>query len=175
MLTKIIALAVVAAASSGFAAMACDMQVGAAGASPLETRRPVQGEDVRLTSGFGMRRHPLLNTTKMHTGIDWAASPGTPVVAAGGGRVAFADRKGEYGNTVVIDHGGGWQTLYAQLLRIDVREGDCVGFGALIGEVGSTGLSAGPHLHFEVIRDGTHLDPMRVHIKNAPDENGDPK
>lgn len=156
-------------------AQACELPSGGPDSVPIETRRPVRGDDVRLTSGFGLRRHPLLNVTKMHPGIDWAASPGTPVIAAGGGRVAFAGEKGEYGNAVVIEHGGGWQTLYAQMRRIDVREDDCVAFGTPIGSVGSTGLSAGPHLHFEVLRDGTHLDPMRVHIKNAPDENSDPK
>ena len=156
-------------------AQACELPAGGPDSAPIETRRPVRGDDVRLTSGFGLRRHPLLQTTKMHTGIDWAAPTGTPVIAAGRGQVVFAAAKSEYGNAIVIDHGGGWQTLYSQLSSIDVRDGDCVAFGALIGKVGSTGLSAGPHLHFEVVRDGTHLDPMRVHIKNAPDENSDPK
>lgn len=157
------------------AAQACELPASGPDSSPIETRRPLHGEDVRLTSGFGLRRHPLLEITKMHTGVDWAAAPGTPVIAAGRGQVVFAAAKGEYGNAIIIDHGSGWQTLYAQLSRIDVREGECVGFGALIGRVGSTGLSAGPHLHFEVVRDGAHLDPMRVHNKNALDDNSDPK
>jgi murein DD-endopeptidase MepM/ murein hydrolase activator NlpD len=157
------------------AAQACELPAGSPDNAPIETRKPLRGDDVRLTSGFGLRRHPLLETTKMHIGVDWSAVPGTPVIAAGRGRVNFAAVRGDYGNAVVIDHGGGWQTLYGQLLRIDVRQGDCVEFGALVGRVGSTGLSAGPHLHFEVLRDGTPLDPMRVHIKNAPDENSDPK
>ena len=158
------------------AAQACELPSGDPDSAPVETRRPLRGEDVRLTSGFGLRRHPLLEITKMHTGVDWAAAPGTPVIAAGRGKVIFAAAKGEYGNAIVIDHGHGWQTLYSQLSRIEVREGECVGFGALIGRVGSTGLSAGPHLHFEVVRDGTHLDPMRVHTKkNALDDNSDPK
>ena len=168
-------LAVSAWLLAAHAAQACELSASGPDNAPIETRRPVQGDDVRLMSGFGLRRHPLLQTTRMHTGIDWAAPTGTPVIAAGRGRVVFAAAKSEYGNAIVIDHGSGWQTLYAQLSSIDVRDGDCVAFGALIGRVGSTGLSAGPHLHFEVVRDGTHVDPMRVHIKNAPDENSDPK
>ena len=168
-------LAVSAWLLAAHAAQACELPAGGLDSAPIETRRPLHGEDVRLTSGFGLRRHPLLEVTKMHTGVDWAAPPGTPVFAAGRGRVMFAGAKGEYGNAVVIEHGGGWQTLYSQLLRIAVSEGDCVAFGAVIGQVGSTGLSAGPHLHFEVVRDGKHLDPMRVHTKNAPDDNSDPK
>lgn len=146
------------------AAQACELARGSSDKAPIETRKPVRGDDVRLTSGFGLRRHPLLEISKMHTGVDWAAPTGTPVIAAGRGRVAFAATKGEYGNAVIIDHGGGWQTLYAQLSRIEVGEGDCVAFGAQIGQVGSTGLSAGPHLHFEVVRDGSHIDPLQVGI-----------
>jgi len=168
-------LAVSAWLLAAHAAQACELPAGGLDSAPIETRRPLHGEDVRLTSGFGLRRHPLLEVTKMHTGVDWAAPPGTPVIAAGRGRVMFAGAKGEYGNTVMIEHGGGWQTLYSQLLRIEVWEGDCVAFGALIGGVGSTGLSAGPHLHFEVVRDGKHLDPMRVNTKSALDDNSNSK
>ena len=94
---------------------ACDEIKGKTAESPLHTRKPVSGEDVRLTTGFGMRLHPLLNTRKMHTGIDWAAPIGTPVLAARGGRVVSARTEGELGNAVRIDHGAGWQTLYAHL------------------------------------------------------------
>ena len=142
---------------------------------PIQTRRPAQGEDVRLTTGFGMRVHPLLNTRRMHTGVDWAAPMGTPVIAAGPGQVAFAGAKGEYGNAIVIDHGGGWQTLYSQLSSVEVGAGDCVAFGALIGKVGSTGLSTGPHLHFEVLRNGTHIDPLRVSTGDVAGEPEDAK
>jgi len=131
----------------------------------LETRRPVSGEDVRLTSGFGIRFHPLLNERRLHTGVDWAAPTGTPVTAAGKGRVVAAGREGPYGNRVVIDHGGGWQTLYAQLSRFSVGSGDCVDTGSEIGAVGSTGLSNGPHLHFEVRHGDQPIDPMRVTLK----------
>jgi len=127
--------------------------------SPLELRKPVRG-DARLTAGFGLRRHPILNVMRMHTGVDWGAPLGTPVVAAGRGRVVAAEREGEYGNRVIIDHGGGWQTLYGQLATFSVRQGDCVEVGTLIGKVGASGLASDPHLHFEVRRGGRLLDPM---------------
>lgn len=153
------------------AAFACDLPGSASDAVPIETRKPLRGDDdVRFTSGFGLRYHPLLNTTRMHNGVDWAAPRGTPVIAAGGGRVTFAGGKGEYGNTVIIEHGGGWQTFYSQMSRIEVREGDCVASGAPIGSVGSTGLSAGPHLHFEVLQGGSPIDPMRVLLRGQPPE-----
>jgi murein DD-endopeptidase MepM/ murein hydrolase activator NlpD len=143
-------------------ATACETFTGVAGTSPLYTRKPVEGDDARLTTGFGLRRHPLLMVTKMHTGVDWSAPTGTPVIAAAGGRVAFAGAKAEYGNVVFIDHGGGWRTGYAHLLGFDVREGDCVAPLTVIGKIGSTGLSSGPQLHFEVLHDGRYLDPMSV-------------
>jgi murein DD-endopeptidase MepM/ murein hydrolase activator NlpD len=149
-------------------AVACDTPTAEPGKSPLHTRKPVIGEDVRLTSGFGMQRHPLLDVPRLHTGVDWAAPTGTQVVAAGPGRVVEAGPRGEYGNAVLIDHGSGWQTLYGQLLRIEVKAGDCVAFGAPIGKVGSTGLSSGPHLHYEVRRDDKPIDPMTVMTKAEP-------
>ncbi len=151
-------------------AVACETAAFEAGKSPLLTRKPVIGEDVRLTSGFGLRRHPLLAIDRLHAGIDWAAPTGTQVIAAGAGRVAEAGAKGEYGNAITIDHGGGWQTVYSQLSRIEVGEGDCVAARAPIGKVGSTGLSAGPHLHFEVRLDGKAIDPMLAALKDAAAE-----
>jgi len=81
--------------------------------SPLEHRKPVRGEDVRLTASFGIRMHPILSIPRMHTGVDWRAPLGAPVVATGRGRVISAEREGEYGNRVIIEHGGPWQTVYA--------------------------------------------------------------
>jgi murein DD-endopeptidase MepM/ murein hydrolase activator NlpD len=153
-------LAILALAFSA-RAHACELPAATAQA-PLQTRKPVVGDQVRLTSGFGMRYHPLLREKRLHTGVDWAAPSGTQVVAAGAGRVVFAETKGDYGNLVVLDHGGGWQTAYAQLSAFDVKAGDCVEYGSPIGKVGSTGRSAGPHLHFEVSRNGQPLDPMVV-------------
>jgi len=146
-------------------AAACDTVTGNADASPLHTRRPVQGDEVRLTTGFGLRRHPILSIPKMHTGIDWSAPTGTPVLAAGGGQVLFAGLQGENGNAVLIDHGAGWRTLYAHLSGFDVREGDCVAPLTVIGKVGSTGLSWGPHVHFEVHANGEPVDPLRLPSK----------
>jgi murein DD-endopeptidase MepM/ murein hydrolase activator NlpD len=168
MQTKAVSAAALVCVCLGEAAYACELPPWASGLSPLETRRPVQGDDVRITTGFGLRRHPLLEITRMHPGVDWAAPHGTPVTAAGAGRVTFAGVKGEYGNAVLIEHGGGWQTFYSQLSRIEVGEGDCVTSGALIGAIGSTGLSTGPHLHFEVHRDGSPIDPMQVQISKVP-------
>jgi murein DD-endopeptidase MepM/ murein hydrolase activator NlpD len=150
------------------AAWACDAIAGRGGESPLHTRRPVVGDDVRLTSGFGMRRDPILNTRKLHAGIDWAAPMGTPVLAAAGGRVLFAGVEGELGRAVRIDHGAGWHTTYAHLTAFDVREGDCVAPLSVIGKVGATGLTSGPKLHFEVHENGQAIDPLSLSVKDTP-------
>ena len=115
-------------------------------------RRPVRG-DVRLASGFGMRFHPLLNERRMHTGVDWATSPGTPILAAGTGVIEEAGRKGQYGNYVRIRHPNGYHTAYGHMLRFrkGVAAGVKVRQGEIIGYVGSTGLASGPHLHYEVL------------------------
>lgn len=129
-------------------------------------RRPVRGTDVRLTSGFGFRFHPLLNDRKMHTGVDWAAPAGTPIIAAGNGVVEQAGRKGQYGNYVRIRHANGYQTAYAHMSRIGrgMHEGLKVRQGQVIGYVGSTGLSSGPHLHFEVLVNSRFVNPMSIEV-----------
>jgi len=104
--------------------------------------------------------HPILSIPRMHTGVDWRAPLGAQVVATGRGRVISAQREGEYGNRVIIEHGGPWQTLYAQLASFSVREGDCVAAGTVIGTVGATGLASAPHLHFEIRHNGQPIDPM---------------
>ena len=114
----------------------------------LKTRKPVLGDNVHLGTTFGMRIDPILNTRRMHPGVAWLADRGTPVVAASAGKVLSASVMGEYGNTVIIDHGGGWHTLYAHLERLQVKEGDCVEALMVIAAVGSTGLVAGPRLYF---------------------------
>ena len=103
-----------------------------------------------ISSSFGRRLHPLLGFTRMHEGIDFAAPPGTPVLAAGDGRVVQAGRNGGYGNWVEIQHGNGLATGYAHLLRLGpgIRPGTSVHQSQVVGFVGSTGLSTGPHLHF---------------------------
>lgn len=118
---------------------------------------PVRGQ---LTSRFGMRTHPIYHITKMHTGIDISAHPGTPIKAAAGGEVVFAGWWGGYGNVVIIDHGGGISTLYGHCSAIYVRKGQSVSQGEVIAAVGSTGLATGPHLHFEVRKNGKPVDPL---------------
>jgi len=124
----------------------------------------------RISSGFGMRRHPILGYSRMHQGVDFAAPTGTPVFAAGDGRVAFTGSRGGYGTTVVINHAGGISTLYAHLSSIQrgLRPGSAVRQGQVIGRVGSTGLSTGPHLHFEVHRNRTPVNPAVAQMMPPP-------
>lgn len=119
--------------------------------------RPVPGA---ITSPFGPRRHPILDYIKMHTGVDMAAPLGQNIRAAAGGRVIHADAYGGYGSTVIIDHGAGLATLYAHQSRLEVRYGESVAAGEVIGQAGATGLATGPHLHFEVRLNGRPVDPV---------------
>jgi murein DD-endopeptidase MepM/ murein hydrolase activator NlpD len=121
--------------------------------------RPVNGN---ITSGFGYRRHPILGYKKMHTGIDFGAPHGAPIYAATDGVVAYAGRKGGYGNFVQLNHGDGLATGYAHMSRISIRGGQRVRQGQIIGYVGSTGLSTGPHLHYEVYKNGRHINPSSI-------------
>ncbi len=118
--------------------------------------RPVEG---RVSSRFGPRKLAHEDHARPHHGLDIAAPTGTPIRAARGGTVTFAGRRGGYGNTVEIDHGSGLSTLYAHAAALDVAAGDRVRAGAPIATVGSTGRSTGPHLHFEIRRDGEPVDP----------------
>ncbi len=129
-------------------------------------RRPIRSEDVRLASGFGVRFHPLLNTRKMHTGIDWAATPGTPILASGTGVIEEVGPKGQYGNYIRIRHANGYQTAYAHMSRFaqGVREGVKVRQGQVIGFVGNTGFSTGPHLHYEVLVNNRFVDPLSIQM-----------
>ena len=128
-------------------------------------RRPGRG-DVRLTSGFGIRTHPLLGDRRRHTGVDWATTPGTPVLAAGTGIVEEAGRKGQYGNYVRIRHANGYHTAYGHLLRFKkgVIPGVKVRQGEIIAYVGSTGLASGPHLHYEVLINSRFVDPLSIQV-----------
>ena len=121
--------------------------------------RPVKG---RITSRFGYRRHPILGGRRFHTGVDIAAPRGTPIRAARGGMVIFAGWLGGYGKCVIIDHGDGYTTLYAHCSSICVSRGQRVSRGQVVGRVGSTGLSTGPHVHFEVRYRGRPVNPLRL-------------
>ncbi len=117
----------------------------------------------RLSSGFGGRRHPVLGSMRMHKGVDYAAGTGTPIQAAGDARVEFMGWKGGYGRTVILNHGQGKTTLYAHMSRFaNLRPGQRVEQGALIGYVGSTGMSTGPHLHYEFRVNGAHVNPLKM-------------
>ena len=120
---------------------------------------PVPG---RVTSHFGNRRHPILGYVRRHAGLDFKASYGTPIVAVTDGRVSGAGRMGGCGNAVRLEHGGALQTRYCHMSQIAVRGGQIVRRGQVIGYVGSTGLSTGPHLHYEMYRNGQPVNPANV-------------
>jgi murein DD-endopeptidase MepM/ murein hydrolase activator NlpD len=131
--------------------------------------RPVPGWE---TSGYGMRRHPVLGYTRMHRGIDFHAPYGSPIYAVSDGTVEFAGRHGGHGNFVKLGHGGGLETGYAHMSRIAVAPGERVRRGEVIGYVGSTGLATGPHLHFEVYRNGETVNPQSVTYINRAQLSG---
>jgi murein DD-endopeptidase MepM/ murein hydrolase activator NlpD len=121
---------------------------------------PVSG---RITSPFGMRFHPILHRYKLHTGIDFGVGIGTPIHCAGNGVVVHAGWWGAYGNAVIVDHGGGITTLYGHMSKVLCRNGQNVQRGTVLGLVGSTGWSTGPHCHFEVRKNGVPVNPLNYH------------
>jgi murein DD-endopeptidase MepM/ murein hydrolase activator NlpD len=123
-------------------------------ASPMEFSR--------VTSGFAMRFHPILRTLRAHRGVDYGAPTGTPVRSVANGVVEFSGWQNGYGNVVKVQHGKERSTLYAHLSRIDVRKGQAVEQGQRIGAVGATGWATGPHLHFEFLVNGNHVDPLSI-------------
>ncbi len=120
----------------------------------------------QITSNFNPnRRHPILNTIRAHKGTDYAAPTGTPIRATSDGRVTWAARNGSFGNLVVLQHQGSFETKYAHLSRYAVKKGDRVRQGQVIGYVGATGGATGPHLHYEFLMNGVHQNPRTVHNK----------
>jgi murein DD-endopeptidase MepM/ murein hydrolase activator NlpD len=138
---------------------------GVGGEQARAMRLPVSG---RVTSGFGSRFHPILGYRRMHAGVDLAAGYGTPIVAAADGKVVEAGWHGGYGRLVEIAHAGGIRTIYGHMSRIAAAPGEIVRGGQVIGYVGSTGLSTGPHLHYEVLKDGRPVNPLSVKLAAAP-------
>jgi len=130
-------------------------------------KTPING--ARLSSGYGRRRHPILGYTKVHRGVDFAAPPGTPIYAAGSGSVRYAGRKGGYGRYIQIRHNGRYFTAYGHLKGFarGIHAGARVRQGQVIGYVGSTGRSTGPHLHYEILVDGRQVNPMRLRLPSG--------
>ena len=128
---------------------------------------PING--ARVSSAFGMRTDPILGYSSLHRGVDFAAPSGTPILAAGDGVIARAGWNGEYGNYVRVRHGDGYETAYAHLsgFASDVHPGAPVLQGQIIGYVGTTGRSTGPHLHYEVLYGGSQIDPMSLHLASG--------
>ena len=129
------------------------------GGSLSGAKLPVVG---RISSRFGHRSDPIHGGKRLHRGLDIAAPRGTEIRPMRSGEVVFAGERGGFGNAVIIDHGGGWRSTYAHCDRLDVKAGQRVGPDTIIGAVGSTGRSTGPHLHLEVHRDGEAVDPAEV-------------
>jgi murein DD-endopeptidase MepM/ murein hydrolase activator NlpD len=124
--------------------------------------QPVSNKDLtRVASGFGYRIDPIYKTVKLHAGLDFAAPQGTPIYATANGTVTVAGNTGNgYGNHVVINHGYGYETLYGHMVKVKARAGQQVKRGEVIGYVGSTGKSTGPHCHYEVHKNGQKIDPV---------------
>lgn len=130
-------------------------------------RTPIDG--ARLSSTFGARKHPILGYTKIHKGVDFAAPSGTPIYAAGNGTVVYAGRKGGYGNYIKLRHNGTFETAYAHMKGFarNVRTGSRVEQGQIIGYVGTTGRSTGPHLHYEVLQKGAQVNPLKIKMPSG--------
>ncbi len=137
--------------------------------------QPVANKDLkRLASGYGYRIDPIYKVRKMHWGMDFSAPVGTDIFATGDGRIQkVVQARGGYGKHVVIDHGFGYQTLYAHMSQIDVKRGQKVKRGDVIGKVGNTGKSSGPHLHYEVIKDGQKVNPANFYFNDLTPEQYD--
>lgn len=140
--------------------------------SSMPVLKPIADKYVnRLASGFGTRFHPILKVNKMHKGLDFAAKVGTPVYATGDGTVKTAEFNSGYGNMVVLKHGKSYESLYAHMSRIKVRKGQKIKRGDVIGYIGTTGLSTGAHLHYEIHKDGEPVDPIMYFYNDVdPDD-----
>jgi len=141
--------------------------------SAIPAIQPVSNRDMtRVASGFGWRIHPIYKTEKLHTGMDFTAPIGTEIYATGNGTVVKVENDGRgYGNNVVINHGYGYETLYGHMSKFKVRPGQKVNRGDLIGYVGNSGSSTGPHLHYEVRKNGNPINPVNFYYNDlSPEE-----
>ena len=120
---------------------------------------PVDKDKCKKASGYGIRVHPITKEEKMHNGIDFSADTGTPIRSTANGTVRSTEMHKSYGNRVIVDHGNGYSTSYSQMQKYNVETGQSVKKGDVIGYVGSTGMSTGPHLHYEIMKDGKYVDP----------------
>ena len=137
--------------------------------------QPIANKDLgRVASGYGYRIHPIYKTRKLHTGMDFTAPQGTPIYATGDGKIEKVRRSRRgYGNHVIVDHGYGYQTLYAHMTKYIVYRGQKVKRGEIIGYVGSTGTSVAPHLHYEVIKNKRKINPVNYYYNDlSPEEYG---
>jgi murein DD-endopeptidase MepM/ murein hydrolase activator NlpD len=150
-------LAALQASSNAISQMLAARQRGQTRATSFRVARPVPGA---VTGAYGARVHPILGTTRMHNGVDMTAAQGQPIKAAAGGVVAFAGVRSGYGNTVIIDHGNQFATLYAHASALRVSNGQTVKTGQTVALAGATGLATGPHLHFEVRILGVPVNPV---------------
>jgi murein DD-endopeptidase MepM/ murein hydrolase activator NlpD len=133
--------------------------------------QPISNKDMRrIASGYGYRMHPIYKTHKFHSGIDFTAPSGTPIYATGNGTVVTAENGRGYGNHVIISHGFGYQSLYAHMSRIKVRDGQKIKRGELIGYVGSTGTSTAPHVHYEIIKGDNKINPINYFFNDLTEE-----
>lgn len=136
--------------------------------------QPISNKDLRRTaSGYGFRIDPIYRTPKFHSGMDFSAKVGTEIYATGDGKVVYAAWKQGYGNCIIIDHGYGYQTLYGHMSKYNARVGQQIKRGEVIGYVGNTGKSTGPHLHYEVIVHGQHDNPSKYYFMDLTPEEYD--
>lgn len=137
--------------------------------------QPVQNEDLKRTaSGYGMRMHPIYKYRRMHNGMDFSAPEGTPIFATGNAKVDEANRSRRgYGNHVILDHGFNYKSLYAHMSKIAVRQGQRVKRGEIIGYIGNTGRSTAPHLHYEVMKNGSYVNPIYYYYNDLSAEDYD--
>jgi len=143
--------------------------------SSIPAIQPIANKDLgRVASGYGYRIHPIYKTRKLHTGMDFTAPQGTPIYATGDGKIAKVKRSRRgYGNHVIVDHGYGYQTLYAHMTKYIVYRGQKVKRGEIIGYVGSTGTSVAPHLHYEVMKNKRKINPVNYYYNDLSPEQYD--